>query len=128
MSDPLAELARLITTGFGRQWERPRVRQVPYKYFTVAYGPVFAYRAAGYYAECVTWMDVTVNCHHNELLPFDPDAEGADLISTLEDEIGEMRHPHMDDRSYKYQPPRKSRIGAYLFELPHIWQGEVGDA
>lgn len=102
------------------------MRRIPYKYHTQSHGPVFAYEGAGSYATCVTWLDATVSVHHNDLLPFDPSAEGAGIIEVLDDEVGEMRHPHMDDRSYKYQPPRKSTVGAYLFELPHrVWQGAV---
>jgi hypothetical protein len=125
-ADPLAALARLIGQDdpFLNLRRYPSVRQIPFKYHTLAYGPVFAYEARGTFATCVTALDVTVQCSHDELLPFDPDAAGADLIEVLDDEISEMMSPHMDGGSFKYQPPRRSRIGAYLFEM-NIWQGAL---
>jgi hypothetical protein len=125
--DPLVALARLIggSDPFAARMEYPNVRQVPWCYHTEAFGPVFAYRAAGSYAECVTWTDATVQVHHNDLLPFDPSAEGADLVKELDDDVSERMSPHMDGRSYKYSPPAKSTIGRYVLEMPHLFSNAV---
>lgn len=123
--DPLADLARLIGQDDPFIERRLNIRQIPFKYHTEAQGPVFAYQAAGSTATCVTWLDATVACRHSELLPFRSEAEGAIEIALLEDEIMEMLSPNMDGGSMKYQPPRRSTIGAYLFEMAHIWNNEV---
>jgi hypothetical protein len=124
--DPLAALARLIggRDPFAAEREYPSVRQIPYKYHTDEYGPVFAYQITedGSAARCVSADDNVVECSHAQLLPFRVDVSGAQAIELLDDEIGEMMSPHMDGRSYKYQPPRRSTIGRFLFEM-HIWEG-----
>jgi hypothetical protein len=122
--DPLAALAKMIgqDDAFAalRKWEPPNVRQIPFRYHTKEHGPVFAYMAKAGHAECVTWLDATVLVAHNDLLPFDPTAEGAELISDLEWDVLEAASPH------PYKPlRRKSRIGAYIFNMPHIWNAII---
>jgi hypothetical protein len=126
-TDPLLALARLIGSNlqFGRhpQWEPPSVRQIPYKYHTDEHGPVFAFEITedGHRARCVSADDTVVECVHEQLLPFRVDVSGAQAIELLDEEISEMMCPNMDERSYKYQPPRRSTIGRFLFER-RIWQ------
>jgi hypothetical protein len=101
----------------------PKVRQVPYKYHTDEHGPVFAFEITedGQRARCVSADDNVVECVHEQLLPFRVDVSGAQAIELLDEEISEMICPNMDERSYKYQPPRRSTIGRFLFER-RIWQ------
>jgi hypothetical protein len=115
------QYAALVERGMSMAFTPPSIRQIPFKYHTLEHGPVYAYKAVGDRAECVTWLDVTCQVEHNKLLPFDPKAEGAELISDLEWDVMEAASPH------PYVPAsRKSRIGAYIFEMPHIWNSIIG--
>jgi hypothetical protein len=130
-ADPLAALARLIGQNdpFISIGRYPSVRQIPYKYHTDEYGPVLAYAVSddGTFAHCVSADDKVVGCTHEQLLPFRVDVSGADAIELLDSELSEMMSPHMDGRSYKYQPPFRSTIGRFLFEM-RVWQGALHDA
>jgi hypothetical protein len=104
------------------------MRQVPFKYHTRAHGPVYAWRVNDdNLAECVTRDDEDVLVAHDDLLPFDPSADGANDISLLDDEVGEMMSPHMDGASFKYAPPRQCTIGERIFSQHVFFNAVKGD-
>jgi hypothetical protein len=91
------------------------MRQLPGKYHTVAYGPVYAIRPTEPrpdMALCCTAYDLPVACYHDELLPFDPTAPGADEIEKLEVDVD------MGGPSSAYPRPRETRIGEWFLVTP----------
>lgn len=116
-ADPLQALAKLIgqPNPFGVMvLEGPRVRQLPFAYHTIDFGPVYAFAITedGGKARCCTWDDYPVEVAHNDLLPFDPSAFGADEIAKLDRDID------IGGPTGKYPTPRETTIGEWFINQP----------
>jgi hypothetical protein len=93
--------------------EYPRVRQLPFPYHTRMFGPVYAYAATkDGRAKCCTFDDLPVECYPVELLPFDPDAMGADEIAKLDRDVD------IGGPTGKYPRPRETTIGEWFIHGP----------
>lgn len=88
----------------------PRVRQVPFAYHTIVFGPVYAFKLSfdGKRARCCTWDDKAVECLFDELLPFRPGVNGADEIEKLDRDVD------MGGPTGNYPKPRETTIGSWF--------------